>query len=215
MRAVNELCKGDSINQICLALTGDGPKDRKVLKAIADTYPRPNPKILWIPEVVSPYGRGNRRTGKYCGFSALGPIKMYVGKFKILNFLFIVDYEYVNHAKDLETQITEELRANGFNPSEVQQLSPQAFLIKCSDTAHEVIIRAVISGTNRRIEENEAALIYLNYGVNIPPDKDAIANFYRNNKTNVAELIKNSSRRNLSSAFADLVAAFDHIENSS
>jgi len=71
----------------------------------------------------------------------------------------------------------------------------------------------VVSGSNRRIEENEAMLINLTYGTNIASEKDVIARFYSENRTSLTELIKTAPRRNLSEAFHDLVVSLDSIES--
>jgi hypothetical protein len=213
MKAINSLNKGDNINQISFALTGDGPKDRRILGAIADRYPKPNDKILWIPEIVSVFGRGSRRTGRFAGFSALEPVKMYNSKYKICSYLILIDHEYVNDDEKLNIQIERALRKHCFKVVETQQLENQAFLVKCGDQAHTISIRIVISGKNRRIEENEATLINLHFGTNVAPEKNEIAHFYNENHTNVEKLIRNSSRKNLYLAFSDLMAALDSIEN--
>jgi len=214
MRAIDELRNGDSRRQVSIALTGDGPKERKILRAMAGRYPQPNDKLLWIPEAPSIYERGNRRTQRYCGFTALQPVKMFIGKFRIYSYLVLLDYEYVNPVTGLDYQIGERMRENGFNPSNIQKMASQAFKISCNDAAHEFDIYLVISGNNRRIEENEATLINLNYGTNIKPEKNVIANFYRENGISLPELIRTTSKRNIGIAFADLLAALDNIENS-
>ncbi len=214
MKATDELRSGDYVSQMSLALTGDGPKERKILKAMAGRYPQPNTKILWIPEVVSVFGRGNSRTGRYAGFSVFEPAKTYIGKYRICSYLILVDYEYVNQGKDLHAQIEREIRKAGFCPVEIHQLSNQSFLLKCRDSAHEVSMRVVILGNKKCVEENEAALINLQYQTDIVPEKDVIANFYKRNNMSLANLIENASAKNLTIAFADLSAALDSIENS-
>jgi len=214
MRPIDELRNGDNPSQVSIALTGDGPKERKILRAMAGRYPQPNDRLLWIPEAVSIYGRGNKRTQRFCGFTALQPVKMFIGKYRICSYLVLLDYEYINPATVLDYQIDERMRENGFNPVNIQQLANHAFKISCSDAAHEFDIYLVISGNIRRIEENEATLINLNYGTNIEPEKNVIANFYRENGISLHELIRATSKRNLSIAFADLLAALDNIENS-
>lgn len=105
MRAIDGLISVDSTDHLSMALTGDGPKDRKILRAILERYPQPNSKLLWVPENVSNFGRGNRRTGRYAGFSALQPIKTFIGVYKIHSYLVLIDYEYINNALALNTQI--------------------------------------------------------------------------------------------------------------
>ena len=213
MRAVDGLRDGDRIDKTSIALTGDGSKERKILKAIAGRYPQPNIKLLWIPENVAVFEHGSRRTGRYCGFSALRPIRTFIEKYKICSYLVIVDYEHVDRDVNIDTQIENRVQENGFNPISFQQLANQAFLIKCSDATHVVALYVVVSGANRRVEENEASLINLCYGVNIGPEKNIISSFYSQHHTNLTELIKNANRTHLNSAFRDLVAALDEIEN--
>lgn len=92
-------------------------------------------------------------------------------------------------------------------------MSDHAFFIRCSDAAHEIAIHIVIQGQNRRIEENEVALIKLSYGVGIKPEKEIIARFYREKNTSITELIKQATKKHLCKAFRDLIVSLNSIED--
>ena len=64
MKAIDEPRRGDKICDISLALTGDGPTEIKIFRAMAERYPNKQ-RLLWVPVPSSIFGRGNKTVNRY------------------------------------------------------------------------------------------------------------------------------------------------------
>jgi hypothetical protein len=210
MRPVNDLKEVD-IEFMTVALTGDGSWEREILKAFAQRYDG-NENVLLIPIAVALLGRGNRRAGRLSGLSALQAIKTYVSKYRLKRYLFLVDKEHICNTEDTSAELEASVKGIGFSFPHIESLGSQAFLVKCKVGSHNIVVHTVISGEEKRIEEDIARLISLEWNINIEPDKRAINNVLRQRRTNLFSFVRNAASANLSQALSDLAAAFESME---
>jgi hypothetical protein len=212
MKPVYDLKEID-IDSVTIALTGDGSWERVVLKAFAERHDG-NEQTLLIPIAVALLGHGHKKTGRFSGLSALQPIKTYVDQYRIKRYLFVLDVEHINKEKGIKSELEASAKKYGFElPDNVEAIGNQAFLIRCRLGSHKITVHTVISGREKRIEENISTLIRLELGIDVEPDKQAIKNILKQSRTDLFSLVKNGSSRNVSQAFPDLTAAFQNIED--
>jgi len=192
-----------------ISLTGDGRREQSLLKAFAERY-NGNEFVLQLPATIGPLGHGNKRTGRFPGFSGLQTIKTYVSKWKFTRYLFLIDREHFND-EDLILEIRRNLI--GFNRINITPIEDQAFLVRCNLGSHELTIHVVVCGEKKCIEENIAKLILLEFGSQVEPIKPYIDQALDQKGSNLYLLIKNARSNNLLQAFTDLTAAFSSIES--
>lgn len=210
MKPVNDLKEVD-IKSMTVALTGDGHWEHEILKALAERYDG-NENVLLIPISVALLGRGNRRTGRFSGLSALQATKTYISKYRFNRYLFLVDKEHVCTTEDTGAELEAKVREMGFSLPHTEPLARQAFLVRCKLGSHDIVIYTVISGEEKCIEENIAKLVNLEWNIDIEPNKKAIRNVLRQRGTNLFSFVRNAASANLSQALSDLAAAFESME---
>lgn len=211
MKPVNEIKEID-IESVTIALTGDGNWERVVLKAMAERHDG-NEQALLIPIAVAVLGRGNRKTGRYTGFSALQSIKAYVDT-DIRRYLFLIDIEHINNEKGIKPDLEASAKQYGFElqqPAEV--IGNQAFLIRCRIGSHKIMVHTVVSGRKKCIEEDISTLIGLEWGIDVESNKCAIRKILKQRDTDLFSLVRTASSHNVGQAFPDLTAAFESMEN--
>jgi len=211
MKPVNDLKEID-IDSVTIALTGDGSWERVVLKAMAERHDG-SERALLIPIAVAVLGRGNRKTGRFPGLSALQSIKAYVDT-RIRRYLFLIDIEHINNEKGIKPDLEASAKKYGFDlqrPAEV--IGNQAFLIRCRIGSHEIMVHTVVSGRKKCIEENISTLISLEWGIDVESSKCAIRKILKKKGADLFSLVRTASSYNVGQAFPDLTAAFESMES--
>jgi hypothetical protein len=214
MKPVDDL-KGINIDSVTVALTGDGRWEHPILKALAERY-NGNENVLLITVPVGLLGRGYKQAGRFSGLSALQAIKTYVRDFRIKRYLFLIDIEHFSCTEEVQATLEASLRGANFILQHIEPLGEplgaQAFLVKCSDGSHEIVVHAVIAGEEKCIEEDIARLVSLEYDITIAPIKGLISNVLRQRGKNLFSFVKHAALTNLRQALPDLTAAFESME---
>ena len=194
-----------------ISLTGDGRREHPILMALAERY-NGSGNVLQLPAVVAPLGHGNKKVGRFCGFSVLQAIPTYVTKFKYGKYLFLIDIEHFSDSENVRREIEHELTGRGFAQIKINPIANQAFLIKCRHGFHEITIHTVIFGKEKNIEENLAMLVFLEFGLRVESTKPAVDQVLRQKGINLYAFIKNARQNNVKRALPALAAAFESIE---
>lgn len=214
MRPIEDL-KDCGNSSLVVALTGDGKLEKKILRALAQRHDG-HDKALLLPTKASPIGAERRRTGRFSGLSAFQVIKTYVGKYRFSQYLFLLDIEHFsgNRTQEgLQSEISKALNGFGFADQNITQLNDHAYRVRCTLGLHRVRINTVLSGSDRRVEENISELLKLEHGLDIAPDKGAIQRALEQLGSNLHALLTSCCASNLSRAFSGLVAALQDFEN--
>jgi hypothetical protein len=212
MKPVNDLKEID-IDSVTIALTGDGSWERVVLKAMAERHDG-SERALLIPIAVAVLGRGNRKTGRFSGLSALQSIKTYVGQSRIRRYLFLIDIEHVNDKEEIKPDLEASARQYGFDLQRpIEVIGNQAFLIRCRVGSHEITVHTVVSGRKKCIEESISALISLEWGIDVESSKCAIRKILKQKDADLFSLVRTASSYNVGQALPGLTAAFESMES--
>ena len=180
------------VEEIILAITGNGRTDLHILDAFAKKY-NGMKKFIWTPT-------SSRQ--KKTGLKALDAIKYIVSKYKIENFIYLVDKEHVKDKDDILQYLSKFLR----------NVSREGHLITANYGSHSIRIYTVIFGEEKCIEEEIAKLIKIRYSMDITPDKKEIKKFLREKKTWYDKLIEVSTKNELRESFPNLSEIMQKIE---
>jgi hypothetical protein len=211
MKPTNDLKEID-VDSVTLALTGDGSWERVVLKALAERHDG-SERALLIPIAVAVLGRGNRKTGRFSGLSALQSIKTYLDT-RIRRYLFLIDIEHINNEEGIKPDLEASARQYGFDLQRpVEVIGNQAFLIRCRVGSHEIMVHTVVSGRKKCIEENISTLISLQWGIDVESSKCAIRKILKQKGADLFSLVRTASTYNVRQALPDLTAAFESMES--
>ena len=175
-------------------LSGDGPRDIRVFKAIAEHH-YDHDKQLRCPQTPI---RRRHRTG--WGLSGVITALALCLRTTVKRYIILLDREHANAMQDFEKK----LREHGFEILDKRELADTAWYFKASSGGREAEIYVALLGFEKRIEENLAALIRLKYGNHVQPNKTAINRWLREHRLNDAELIRKATKRELEQAFPSL-----------
>jgi len=171
--------------------TGDGTTEKKVLSGLIKFYPAN--RAICFPK--TPRGR---KTGLSV-FRLLNETKM-----KEEQYLFIIDKEYwgLSGEKDVRKRLEDmnmrEIEISCMLDAEFAKL----YLIECKRGSKPITAYLAISGKERRIEENIAYLIELQYKEKIETEKGIIRAYLREKGLeNIEQLIERSHKKNIKKAF--------------
>jgi hypothetical protein len=211
MLPIDDFAEASGAESITIALTGDGSAETKILRAMAERH-NGKEHALKLPEAIALLGHENMKPPLLTGYSALRKIQTYIIKFGFTRFLFILDVEHVDNPQNIGLEITKSLTRLGYNSLNIEKLADQAYLTCCSLGAYEISIYVVVCGKEKCIEENIAALIMLEHGMKIAPNKRGVSLFLDQKGLSLYRFIKGSKSDNLKAAFKDLVAVFENME---
>lgn len=196
---------------VTLVATGDGTTEFPKLEAFSKRYN--GKKVLWFPEKpkYSPFRRRshfqNQRIG---GLDVLEVLTVYPGLWKLHRYLFIIDREHFGG--EPTNDICERLKGLGIAIEYIKQLNGGAFHIFCNYGSHKLGVYIAISGKERRIEEDVATLIKLEFNTDVDPTKSEIRQFLRSKGLKDTQLIGNARKANLREAFPNLSLVIMRIE---
>lgn len=208
MRLVREIREIEDQRPDILVLTGNGKTETRILSALCEKY-NGKAKFLWFPE--TPIRRGLKETG----FKALHAIGVYLTKYKLKRFLFLVDREHFKGTEQTEQEavnahLRKELKAK--IETTCEHLPGRAFTTKGCLGNHPFEVCTVIFGTTLKIEEEISELIRLKFGTQVNPDKAEINRFLRKREKRLENLIAGASKRHLEKAFIGLCSALKKME---
>ena len=130
MEVVEEINKDK--RPIIMVITGDGRAEFRRLKVFAERYD--GEKVLWFP--LKPIFPLKRKSEKKTGVNVLEVLNVYPGKYKLTQFLFVVDREHFK-SENPTKKIEEFLRGKGINVSSVEQMNGGALRISCKIKSSE------------------------------------------------------------------------------
>ena len=176
--------------------TGDGRTEKRVLAPLVYSYP--TNRAVCFPKTPIPGKNKERKTG----LSVLEVLKDTI--IRTENYLFIVDKEYWGDFE--ENDILEKLKFMNMRNVEISSKLNDEFaklyLIECKRGSKPITAYLAISGKERRIEENIAYLIELQYKDKIKAEKENIRNYLRDKGLkNIEALIIASHKKNVKKAF--------------
>jgi len=175
-----------------VVITANGKTDLKILEALANRHNHQTDKTLYIPQ----------RT-----YTHLGGLKPSIEALTTIlhhqpitdTYIILIDKEHIKNPN----QIPQQLQAHGITPTNTQQ---KQNLIKTEAThgTKQITIYTAILGKNKRIEENIAHLIKLEYDEQIEPDKKAIKTWLKQKDLTLHDLITQARKANLEKALPQL-----------
>ncbi len=193
--------------EVVSVITGDGRDEYNILKSFARKYDG-NKKLLWFP--VIPLKKVTRRVAeRLSGLKSLNVIKDYPGKYRISNFLYLVDREHIESKDQIRNHLKSEV---GVKNISVVRENTSYMVINCLYGLHEVTVYCVISGEKKNIEEEIVKLISIKFGVGIEPNKKEIKRFLRNHQTDYEDIIERATKEELETAFPALSTILNEIE---
>ena len=201
MQVQDEL-KETNIEHITAVLTGNGRKEFRILRAFDEKY-NGTEKILFFPVRSQPY-RGN-------GLQALRAVKTYQNIYGVTKYLFIVDKEAIE--KDASIEVRSILTSEGVTVLDIRHLhieDEEALLVISSIGSHEVVINIAINGREKKVEENIANLIELEYDMQVSPNETKRTLHSLGIKLEI--FLRRANKKNISLAFPSLNVALMHIE---
>jgi len=193
---------------MAVALMGDGSTERELLGPCAERVNGTH-KTLLIPTSTIHWNK--KDSSRDCGLSALQATKVYADRYDVAKSILIVDKEHVPKG-NASFSLSETLRGYGIQDPDVADLGGQGFLANGTVGAHRIVVGIVISGKKKRIEENIAFLIYLEWKINVKPDKKSIRKVLHGKRCSLKDLMKNAKTENLNSAFPGLMNVLRRIE---
>jgi len=173
-------------------------------------------KVLLLPTKAPSLGIERKKCGRFSGLSAFQVVKTYVSKWRLTEYLLIIDMEHfgLHHDKvSIQNAIEDNVRSFGFADPKVTLLNEGAYRISCFLGSHRISMNAALSGSEKRVEENISKLIKLEYNTEIAPEKGDIESELHRLGLSLEELLRKSDLNNLSRAFPGLTAALKDFEN--
>jgi hypothetical protein len=203
MELVEEL---RNVKTVILVLTGDGPTESKVLKGVARKYDGGR-KVLYFPR------RPGYQPGS--GLSVLKVTKIYVEKYAILNFLFLVDREHIKIGATAEKEIENKLREFGVEVNNIQKLSAEgeeAMRIEGNIGAHKFILWTAIIGREKYIEEDIAKLLETKFEEKVEPSKGGVKSALKRHATDIEQLMTSASKGKIKLSFPAIHTVLSSLE---
>ena len=183
------------LKNVILTITGNGKMEYKILSAFAEKY-NGLQKVIWFPK--TPFVK-HRKTG----LSVLDVVGIIVSRYKIENFLYIVDKEHVSSYEEIRSYLEKK---------SVRDISLEGNILHGKYGLHKLMIYCAICGYSRRIEENISKLISIRFNVEIQATKEKIRDFLKKRGISIRKLIKDATKNQLRKSFQDLSNAIEHIE---
>jgi hypothetical protein len=128
----------------------------------------------------------------------------------------IIDIEHLGGNRTpglLENQIRRSLNSFGFRGPEITTLNDRAYRITSLLGSRRIYMNAVLSGSDKCVEEDIAELLRLEHGLTVAPNKAAIRDELSRLGTDLQHLLINCQACNLSRAFPGLIAALQDLED--
>jgi hypothetical protein len=187
---------------IVWVLTGNGPTEFKALKGTARKYDG-GKKVLYFP----------RRPGYHhgSGLSVLKVIKIYVDKYKVKNFFFLVDREHI----EMEAKVDDKLKEFGIEVNNVQKFSAneeEALYIEGTIGVHDFDLWVAVIGREKCIEEDIAHLIQTKFGEKVEPSKEGVKSALKKHSIDVEQLMARASIEKIKHSFPALHMVLSHLE---
>ena len=175
--------------------TGDGTTEKRVLLPLIELY-HVN-RVLCFPKTPIPGENKERKTG----LSVLEVLRSTL--IETENYLFIVDKEYWGNST--EEDVRKMLKGMNLREIEISSKENTEFaklhLIECKRGSKAITAYLAISGKEKKIEENIAYLIKLQYKDKIEPEKKSIREYLRSKRVrNIEDLIRSSYKKNIEMA---------------
>jgi len=184
---------------VAVVFTGDGRKEFRVLCAVAQVLDGSG-LALWFPQDPTP-------KQKTTGLDALRGLRVFVPRYRIGRFLFLVDRE---HAQGLDAPRHWLEREFG-TVKQVTLVQDRAAVFTGRVGREPFALCCVILGAHKAVEEEVAKLVQAVVGEKPPPDK-AIWGFLRQRKWKIEDLVRRAHRNDLEAAFPGLFKALEWIE---
>ncbi len=196
---------------VAFIATGDGRTELHVLRSLSKVYD--GTKKIYFPKIP-----GKRKTG----LSILDILKD--SEIKARSYLFILDLEHVSvNEKEVIETIKKRLNEMNLRGIEIDTLvdaeNARLYLIRCKRGSKALPIYVAISGKKKKIEENIAHLIELEYGDEIEPEKGEIKGYLKRKRikdieTFIKKSHRNSGKRNIKRAFPHIAKILEELEKS-
>ena len=204
MKLVEELKK--PVKLIIGVLTGNGRREYRILKAIAKKYDG-SEKLLYFP----------RRPGYLPGakLSVLRVVKVYVSRYKINNFLCLIDKEHFT-GTDIEKEVKEKIREFGIEVTQIQRFNvntENAIYLNGIVGTRNFTLWMIIAGKEKCMEENLAKLIEIKFGEKIEPTKSNITEALRKHDMDTEKLLASVSIEQLKQSFPALNFVLSRLES--
>ena len=204
MKLVEELEK--PVKLIIGVLTGNGRREHRILKAIAKKYDG-SEKLLYFP----------RRPGYLPGakLSVLRVVKVYVSRYKINNFLCLIDKEHFT-GTDIEKEVEEKIREFGIEVTQIQRFNANtenAIYLNGIVGTRNFTLWMIIAGKEKCMEENLAKLIEIKFGEKIEPTKSNITEALRKHDMDTEKLLASVSIEQLKQSFPALNFVLSRLES--
>ena len=204
MKLVEELKK--PVKLIIGVLTGNGRREYRILKAIAKKYDG-SEKLLYFP----------RRPGYLPGakLSVLRVVKVYVSRYKINNFLCLIDKEHFT-GTDIEKEVEEKIREFGIEVTQIQRFNvntENAIYLNGIVGTRNFTLWMIIAGKEKCMEENLAKLIEIKFGEKIAPTKSNITKALRKHDVDTEKLLASVSIEQLKQSFPALNFVLSRLES--
>ena len=204
MKLVEELKK--PVKLIIGVLTGNGRREHRILKAIAKKYDG-SEKLLYFP----------RRPGYLPGakLSVLRVVKVYVSRYKINNFLCLIDKEHFM-GTDIEKEVEEKIREFGIEVTQIQRFNANtenAIYLNGIVGTRNFTLWMIIAGKEKCMEENLAKLIEIKFGEKIEPTKSNITEALRKHDMDAEKLLASVSIEQLKQSFPALNFVLSRLES--
>ena len=204
MKLVEELKK--PVKLIIGVLTGNGRREYRILKAIAKKYDG-SEKLLYFP----------RRPGYLPGakLSVLRVVKVYVSRYKINNFLCLIDKEHFT-GTDIEKEVEEKIREFGIEVTQIQRFNANtenAIYLNGIVGTRNFTLWMIIAGKEKCMEENLAKLIEIKFGEKIEPTKSNITEALRKHDMDAEKLLASVSIEQLKQSFPALNFVLSRLES--
>jgi len=204
MKLVEELKK--PVKLIIGVLTGNGRREYRILKAIAKKYDG-SEKLLYFP----------RRPGYLPGakLSVLRVVKVYVSRYKINNFLCLIDKEHFT-GTDIEKEVEEKIREFGIEVTQIQRFNANtenAIYLNGIVGTRNFTLWMIIAGKEKCMEENLAKLIEIKFGEKIEPTKSNITEALRKHDMDTEKLLASVSIEQLKQSFPALNFVLSRLES--
>jgi len=181
-----------------ILLLGDGARDERITKSIAEKYD--HTKTMLIPII------GYSKTGLQGVIDTLTHLTSII---KVNRFTIIIDKEHVNSIDDVRRELTK----RGFEVKSIKPLTTGSWEINCIHGSRNItILLATLGLTSREhIEESMSKIIKLLYNEDVKPRKHAINAWLRKHNLRDRELIEKAPIDKLKQAFPNLTTLIEHI----
>lgn len=188
-------------------LSGKGSTEFKVLKAVAKKYDGSD-KVLYLPK------RPGYHPGS--GLSVIKVVKIYVDKYRIKNYVCLIDKEHFTEEAAIEKEIEEKFREFGVEIRNVQKFSvdsEKALCIKGTVGVHEFTFWVAITGEEKCIEENIAKMIKIKFGIEIESTKNNVDKTLKERNLAMEKFIASASMAHLKASFPALNLMLSSLES--